>query len=111
MRAVLAGLACLVASNAFAADRIRFWNLTANTITTLQLAPAGTDKYGKNQCANDKDGTVDHDERLRITGITPGRYDAKFSDSKGRVCIVKNINIQDGAIFSIEERQLTNCRK
>jgi hypothetical protein len=111
MRAVLAGLACLVATNAFAADRIRFWNLTANTITTLYLAPAGTNKYGKNQCANDNDGTVDHDERLRITDITPGRYDAKFSDSKGRVCIVKNINIQDGAIFSIEERQLTNCRK
>ena len=111
MRAVLAGLACLVATNAFAAERIRFWNLTANTITTFYLAPAGTNKYGKNQCANDNDGTVDHDERLRITDITPGRYDAKFSDSKGRVCIVKNINIQDGAIFSIEERQLKNCRK
>ena len=58
-------------------DRIRFWNLTANTITKFYLAPAGTDKYGPDQCVNDRDGTVDHDERLRITGVTPGRYDAR----------------------------------
>src|SRR5829696_2333468 len=55
-------------------DRIRFWNLTANTITRFYLAPAGTGKYGPDQCVNDRDGTVDHDERLRITGVTPGRY-------------------------------------
>src|SRR3954466_12862469 len=70
-------LAC--ASPAIAqTDRIRFWNLTANTITKFYLAPAGTDKYGPDQCVNDRDGTVDHDERLRIMGVTPGRYDAKF---------------------------------
>src|SRR6188472_754140 len=91
-------LAC--ASPAFAqTDRIRFWNLTANTITKFYLAPAGTDKYGPDQCVNDRDGTVDHDERLRITGVTPGRYDAKFQDKK------ENIDVKAGGIFSIEERQ------
>ena len=94
-------LAC--ASPAIAqTDRIRFWNLTANTITKFYLAPAGTDKYGPDQCVNDRDGTVDHDERLRITGVTPGRYDAKFQDKKGRVCVVKNIDVKAGGIFSIE---------
>src|SRR3954471_7707286 len=43
-------------------ERIRFWNLTAQTITHFYLAPAGTDKYGPDQCVNDRDGTVDHDE-------------------------------------------------
>jgi hypothetical protein len=92
-------------------ERIRFWNLTAQTITHFYLAPAGTNKYGPDQCVNDRDGTVDHDERLRITGISPGRYDAKFQDKTGRVCIVKNIDVKAGDIFSIEERDLKNCRK
>ena len=104
--------AWLASSSALsAAERIRFWNLTANTITKFYLAPAGTNQYGPDQCANDRDGTVDHDERLRITGISPGRYDAKFQDKTGRVCIVKNIAIKDGDIFSIEESDLKNCRK
>lgn len=94
-----------------AGERIRFWNLTANTVTRFYLAPAGTNKYGPDQCANDRDGTVDHDERLRITGIEPGRYDAKLQDKTGRVCIVRNIAIKEGDIFSIEEGDLKNCRK
>lgn len=103
---LLAAAPCLAAG-----ERTRFWNLTANTITTFYLAPAGTSRFGKNQCVNDSDGTVDHDERLRITGVASGRYDAKFSDDKGRVCIVKNVDIKEGEVFSIEERQLVNCRK
>ena len=47
----------------------RFWNLTRHTISEFQLAPAGTTDWGPNQCKNDKDGTVDPDERLRITGV------------------------------------------
>ena len=104
--------ACLAFSPALSAgERMRFWNLTANTITKFYLAPAGTNRYGPDQCANDRDGTVDHDERLRMTGISPGRYDAKFQDKTGRVCIVKNIAIKEGDIFSIEESDLKNCRK
>ena len=89
----------------------RFWNLTANTITALQMSPAGKENWGINQCRNDRDGTVDHDERLRITDVDPGRYDVKFVDKTGRSCIVRNIDVKEGAIFTIEEKQLTDCRK
>lgn len=53
----------------------------------------------------------DHDERLRITGIDPGRYDVKLADKAGRTCIVRNVEVKDGAVFSIEEKQLTDCAK
>ncbi len=38
---------------------------------------------------NDKDGTVDPDERLRITGVEAGTYDAKLTDVSGRSCLVR----------------------
>ena len=90
---------------------VRLWNLTTATISEFQLSPAGKTDWGPNQTLNDKDKEVDHDERLRITGVTPGRYDAKFQDKKGRVCVVKNIDVKAGGIFSIEERQVSNCQK
>jgi hypothetical protein len=88
---------------------IRFWNLTLHTITSFRMSPAGEDRWGADQCRNDRDGTVEHDERLRIIGITPGSYDVKLEDETGRTCLVRNIAVQAGAIFSIEERQLTDC--
>jgi hypothetical protein len=48
---------------------------------------------------------------LRITGVEPGRYDVKLSDRTGRVCIVRNVEVKEGAVFSIEEKQLTDCRR
>jgi hypothetical protein len=87
----------------------RFWNLTQYTISEFYLAPAGTTAFGPNQCKNDRDGTVEHDERLRITGIETGFYDAKFTDVSGRICVVKNLKIEAGQIFSIEENELTSC--
>jgi hypothetical protein len=87
----------------------RFWNLTRNTISEFYLAPSGTANWGPNQCKNDKDGAVDPDERLRITDAPSGTYDAKLADVTGRVCIVRNIKIETGAIFSIEEKELTSC--
>jgi hypothetical protein len=103
----------MVSSVAAAQDRrgIRFWNLTLYTITKLQMSPAGKDAWGPDQCQNDRDGTVDHDERLRITGIEPGRYDVKLADKIGRVCIVRNVEVKDGALFAIEEKELTDCRQ
>lgn len=86
----------------------RFWNLTRNTISEFYLAPAGTSNWGPNQCKNDKDGTVASDERLRIIDVPSGPYDAKFADSTGRVCIVRNIKIEVGAIFTIEEKDLAS---
>ncbi len=100
----------VTASLALAEGRpTRFWNLTRYTISELYLAPAGTTNWGPNQCKNDKDGTVDPDERLPITGVTPGRYDVKLVDASGRTCVVRNVKVEAGQIFSIEERELTSC--
>jgi hypothetical protein len=89
----------------------RFWNLTRHAVSELYLAPAGTTSWGPNQCKNDKDGTVDFDERLRITGVDPGTYDAKLTDVSGRSCMVRNIKVEAGEIFSIEEKDLTACTR
>jgi hypothetical protein len=87
------------------------WNLTRYTISEFYLAPAGTTTWGPNQCKNDKDGTVDPDERLRITGVAPGAYDAKLVDVSGRTCVVRGVKVEAGAIFSIEESELTSCTR
>ncbi len=115
MRAFLlaAAVAALFSNPSLAADGrgkgIRFWNLTSSTMTNLQLSPAGQNAWGANQCANDPDGAVDHDERLRIVGVSPGRYDAKLADKAGRTCIVRSIEIKENGIFSIEDKDLTEC--
>ena len=107
----------LVASLSTAAvgaeQRLRFWNLTAATITKLYLAPAGTDKWGPDQCQNDPDGAVDADERLTLKGIEPGRYDVKLTDKTGRKCLVRNVEVKGGRpyAFSIEESDLKDCRR
>jgi hypothetical protein len=103
----------LAASSATAQDRrgTRFWNLTANTVKQLHLAAAGTEQWGPDQCKNDKDGEVDHNERLRITGISSGRYDVRLHDERGRVCVVRNVEVKEGAVFSVEEKQLTECKR
>lgn len=110
-RPILAAVALvLAATGAYAAERpIRFWNLTLHTLSEFQLAPAGSGQWGENQCKNDKDGTVDSDERLRITGIDPGRYDARIRDASGRVCFVHNIMVKSGDVFSVEEKDLVSC--
>ena len=92
--------------NAAEGKGIRFWNLTASTITNLQLSPAGKSDWGANQCENDKDRSVDHDERLKIMGVEPGVYDVKFRDNLHRECVIKNIDIKTDGIFSIEEKNL-----
>jgi hypothetical protein len=88
---------------------IRFWNLTKNTISEFYLAPTGTSKWGPNLCKNDKDGRVDFDERLPLRDVSPGNYDARFTDTTGRTCTVRNIKIDSGAIISIAEKDLTSC--
>jgi hypothetical protein len=101
-----------MSSEALAEGRpTRFWNLTRHTISEFHLAPAGTTNFGPDQCKNDKDGTVDPDERLRITGVAPGSYDARLKDVSGRTCVVRNIEVKAGEIFSIEEKELTSCTR
>jgi hypothetical protein len=113
MRSVLIAAAfglMLAPATALAKDT-RFWNLTANTITSLQLSPVGKNEWGKNQTDNDSDRTVDHDERLKITDTASGVYDVKFTDKTGRTCVVPNVQIKESAVFSIEEKALKDCGK
>ena len=90
---------------------IRLWNLTSETISGFQLSPAGKTEWGPNQTLNDKDKEVDHDERLRITGVEPGRYDAKVSYPNSRQCVVRGIEIRADAVFSIADKDLKDCTK
>jgi hypothetical protein len=108
---VFALLVWAAASSAAVAEGrpTRFWNLTRHVVSEFYLAPTGTANWGQNQCKNDKDGTVDPDERLRITGVEPGVYDAKLADVSGRTCVIRGIEVKAGEIFSIEEKQLTDC--
>jgi hypothetical protein len=109
----LAVILALVASGAAAADKLRFWNVTTSTIVELYLAKAGTNQWGANQCENDKDKTVDADERLNLTGIEPGRYDVKLVEKSGRRCLVRNVEVKAGGpyAFSIAEDDLKDCQK
>jgi len=112
-RLLIAGVAvALLGSGAMAKSKgTRFWNLTLYTVTSLQLSPAGKNDWGPDLCKVDDDGTVDHDERLRVKGVTTGKYDVKLADKIGRHCIVRNVSIKQGGIFVVEEKQLTDCTK
>jgi hypothetical protein len=100
----------LIPADALAKDT-QFWNLTADTITSLQFSSPGKNEWGRNQADNDRDHTVDHDERLKITDTPAGVYDVKFVDKGGRTCVVPNVQVKTGAIFTIEERDLKGCSK
>ena len=105
----IAVVTLLVTASAAWAKDTQFWNLTVDTIVSFQLSPPGKNQWGDNQTANDKDGSVDPDERLKITNTPPGVYDAKFTDKKGRTCVVPGVNVEAGKIFSIEETKLVAC--
>jgi hypothetical protein len=102
----------LASSAALSQERpTRFWNLTLGRISEFYLAPPGTTNWGQNQAKNDKDGVVDPDERLRITGVKSGSYDVKLTDLDGRTCMVHDVKVEAGQIFSIDEKDLTSCNK
>ncbi|WP_315741953.1 MULTISPECIES: hypothetical protein [unclassified Bradyrhizobium] len=88
---------------------IRLWNLTTATITGFQLSPTGQNNWGPNQTLNDKDKEVDHDERLRLTDVEPGRYDAKVSYAGSKQCFVRDVEIKADAIVSIADKDLMDC--
>lgn len=90
---------------------IRLWNLTTSTISGFALSPSGKDDWGPNLTLNDKDKEVDHDERLRLTGVAPGRYDARVSYRDSRQCLVRNLDIAADAVVSIADKDLTDCSR
>jgi hypothetical protein len=90
---------------------IRLWNLTSATISGFELSPVGKNEWGPNQTLNDKDKEVDHDERLRITGVEPGHYDAKVTYPDAKQCFVRDIEIKADAVFSISDKDLKDCNK
>ena len=114
LRWILASVVLLLAGGELAAQGgkgIRLWNLTTSTITGFQLSPVGKNDWGPNLTLNDKDKEVDHDERLRITGVEPGRYDARVSYAKSRQCMVRDIELKADAVFSIADKDLKDCNK
>ena len=110
LRIILAAAALALAHPAMAKDT-RFWNLTSSTVKSLELAPAATNVFGPNQCLNDPDGAVDHDERVKVTGVVTGVYVARLTFADNRKCLARNVPIEAGKVFAIEERDLTDCRK
>ena len=113
LRAPIVAAALLVTSSQLAAQGkgIRLWNLTTATISSFQLSAAGKDNWGPNQTLNDRDKEVDHDERLRITNVEPGRYDARIGYRDSRQCLVRDIEIKRDAVFSIADKDLKDCNK
>ena len=106
-----AGLFTLGLGATAQAKETQFWNLTANTITKFQLSAPGKNDWGADQVVNDSDYSVDPDERLKITDVATGVYDVKFRDQSGRSCIVPNVAIKQGAVFSIDEKSIKGCTK
>lgn len=94
-----------------AAPKTKFWNTTGDTIVKFELAPAGTTNWGPDQCKNDRDDSVDDDERLLIVGVASGTYDARMTYKDGNVCMAKSVKVVEGKIFSIDKKDLTNCTK
>lgn len=109
--ALAATLLATLAVPALAKD-MQFWNETSKEFKGVYLAPAGTTQWGRNQTDNDDDHAVSADERLKITGIAPGKYDVKLVDKTGRTCIVRGVDAKaTGKVaFSIAEKQLTDCK-
>ena len=89
------------------------WNPVGKAVDVdarLYVSAAGANAYGPNQCANDNDGTVDQGERLKVN-VPAGKSDVKLAFDDGKVCIVRNVEIVAGGVFSIEDKDLTSCSK
>ena len=101
------------AAQAQAAKTLRFWNLTAATITELYVAPAGTQSWSANLCLSDPDHNVEADERLNLPGVSPGTFDVRVVDAERRMCTLKGVTLKaDGAYaFSISESEMKGCSK
>jgi len=94
-----------------APPRYYAYNMTTRTdFKGVYLAPAGTQDWGPNQTVNDKDHSLDTTERLRLTGISAGRYDVKLVDGHGHSCIARNKDLTQETSFEIRDADLADCR-
>ena len=109
-RALIAAM--LVATAAQAAAPLRFWNTSSQEFTGVYLAAPGTNHWGPNETANDPDGSVAADERLKLPDLKPGQYDVRLVNKAGRSCVVKNVTVSAGGryAFSIGDAELKACR-
>jgi len=101
----------LTGSAVRAVDGPRFLNRTGQTVVKMQLAAVGSKAWGPDQCKNDDEGEVDHNERITLAGVKSGRYDIRLADKNGRVCLAKNIELKEGAQFVVRDSDLTDCTK
>jgi hypothetical protein len=101
----------LIGSAAWAEDGPRFLNRTGQTVVKMQLAAVGSKAWGPDQCKNDDEGEVDHNERMTLAGVKSGRYDIKIAEKNGRTCVAKNVDLKEGAQFVVRETDLTDCTK
>jgi hypothetical protein len=105
-----AALALLfLCASAYAQDggSVGFVNLTASEITSIKLSPAGKQEWGENR----REESVGYNKQLTRTDVEPGVYDVKFRDKLHRECVLKNVDIKDNAVISIEEKKLVgHCR-
>ena len=103
----------LACSAAIAAEsNLLFLNRVGETLVKLQLAPAGSSKWGPDQCQFEDDKSVENNEKIPLKEIVPGRYDVRFTDLKGRTCMVKNLEVKDGALVVLREAELPpECAK
>jgi hypothetical protein len=93
-------------------DSLLFLNRVGESIVKLQLAPAGTTKWGPDQCQYEDDKSVENNEKIPLKGTAPGRYDIRFTDLKGRSCTVKNLEVKAGALVVLREKELPpECAK
>jgi len=108
---VTAAVLMLFGSAVKAEDGPRFLNRTGQTVVKMQLAAVGSKTWGGDQCKNDDEGEVDHNERMTLAGVKSGHYDIRLADKNGRVCIAKNVDLKEGAQFVVRDTDLTDCTK
>jgi hypothetical protein len=109
--AICAAQAVVISVLAEAGSNYFAYNLTAvTTFTGVYLAPIGTTHWGPNQALNDDDKELDFGERLTLTGLTPGTYDVKLVDKKGRTCILHHVDLTKTTSFEIRDTGLTDCK-
>ena len=108
--AMLMTAASCVSARAREARFVAFNSTASTDFTALYLAPAGTDHWGPNQVLNEKDKSWEASERIRLSGITPGRYDARLVDEKGRTCRLSNVDLTKDTSFEVRDTDLASCR-